>query len=57
MIIAVEKLREVFLNESIVEKTIFFFHNSFPSPRNMLLMIMTKTGKTELLHESPRENI
>ena len=33
------------------------FQNSFPSSRTMLPMIMTKTGKTELLRESPHENI
>ena len=38
-------------------KTSFFFLNSFPSPRNHLPMTMTKTGKTELLQESPHENI
>ena len=38
-------------------KTYFFFHNYFPSARNILPMIMTKTEKTELLQESPHENI
>ena len=39
------------------QKPLFVFHNSFPSPRNRLPMIMTKTGKTKLLQESPHENI
>ena len=39
------------------QKPLLVFHNSFPSPRNILPMIMTKTGKTELLQESPLENI
>ena len=39
------------------QKPLFFFQNSFPSPRNILPMIMTKTRKTELLKESPHENI
>ena len=39
------------------QKPLFVFPNSFPSPRNMLPMKMTKTGKTELLQESPHENI
>ena len=39
------------------EKPLLVFQNSFPSPHNMLPMIMTKTGKTELLQESPHENI
>ena len=38
-------------------KTSFGFSNLFPSPCNMLPMIMTKTGKTKLLQESPDENI
>jgi len=38
-------------------KTSFGFLNSFLYPCNMLPMTMTKTGKTELLQESPHENI
>ena len=49
MITIVAKLREVFVNESIVEKNAFFFLNLFPSPRNLLPMTMTKTGKIDLL--------
>ena len=37
------------------QKLLLVFQNSFPSPRNMLPMI--KTRKTELLQESPHENI
>ena len=39
------------------QKPLFVFLNSIPSPRNMLPITMTKTGKTELLQESPHENI
>ena len=39
------------------KKPLLVFQNSFPSPRNLLPMIMTKTGKTKLLQESPHENI
>ena len=39
------------------QKPLFVFLNSFPYPRNMLPMTMTKTGKIELLQESPHENI
>ena len=56
MKIDVVKLREVFVNESILDKC-FVFSGLFPSPRNLLPMIMTKIGKTELLEESPYENI
>ena len=56
MIIDVAKLRDVFVNEHVMDKKIFF-HDLFPSPHNMLPMIMTKTGKTKLLQESPYENI
>ena len=38
-------------------KPLLVFPNSFPSPRNLLPITMTKTGKTELLQESPHENI
>ena len=39
------------------QKPLFVFLNSFPYPRNMLPMTMIKTGKTDLLQESPHENI
>ena len=39
------------------QKYLLVFLNSFPSPRNILPMTMTKTGKIELLHESLHENI
>ena len=39
------------------QKPLLVFLNSFPYPRNRLRMTMTKTGKTELLQESPHENI
>ena len=38
-------------------KTSFGFPKFITSPRNLLPMTMTKTGKTELLQESPHENI
>ena len=39
------------------QKPLLVFMNSFPYPLNLLPMTMTKTGKTELLQESPHENI
>ena len=39
------------------QKPLLVFLNSFPSPRNILPMTMTETGKTALLQESPHENI
>ena len=42
---------------SFGQKNLLVFQNYFPSPCNMLPMIMTKIRKTELLQESPHENI